>query len=170
MEIEKSKSLSKMEQPSRKPFQRKSSLQTVSRKQMHIKQRPSCSWRKKEPPPTPFPKVVIFSDSLPVLHTSPIAVENSQVEVPCCCVTHHTARRGLFVGCLTSQQRAGASLGRICSDNFTCYHTEIEVADQTIYLTQSQYTDTGPTILSADPIMPGAWQGSPWSANFKSLV
>ena len=24
--------------------------------------------------------------------------------------------------------------------NFTCYHTEIEVADQTFYLTQSQYT------------------------------
>ena len=32
--------------------------------------------------------------------------------------------------------------GRICSDNFTCCHAEIEVADQTSYLTQSQYTDT----------------------------
>ena len=50
-------------------------------------------------------------------------------------------------------------------DNFTCCHTEIEVADPTFYLTQSQYTDTGPTSPSADPITPGAWQGSHWSAN-----
>ena len=49
-------------------------------------------------------------------------------------------------------------------DNFTCCHTEVEVADQTFYLTQSQYTDTGPTSPSADPIMPGAWQGE--SMNF----
>ena len=71
----------------------------------------------------------------------------------------------LFVGCLTSQQQASVSQGRICSDNFTCCHTEIEVADQTFYLTQSQYTDTGPTSPSADPTTPGAWQGSHWSAN-----
>ena len=50
----------------------------------------------------------------------------------------------LLVGCLTSQQHASVSQGRICSDNCTCYHTEIEIADQTFYLTQSQYTDTGP--------------------------
>ena len=62
----------------------------------------------------------------------------------------------LFVGCLTSQQHASVSQGRICSDNFTCCHTEIEVADQTFHLTQSQYTDTGPTSLSTDPITPGA--------------
>ena len=48
---------------------------------------------------------------------------------------------------------------------FTCCHTEVEVADQTFYLTQSQYTDTGPTSPSTDPIMPGA--GVPI---FKSLV
>ena len=72
----------------------------------------------------------------------------------------------LLVGCLTSQQHASVSQGRICSDNFTCCHTEIEVADQTFCLTQSQYTDTGPTSLSADPTMPGAWLGSHWSANF----
>ena len=71
----------------------------------------------------------------------------------------------VVVGCLTSQQHASVSQGRICSDNFTCCHTEIEAADQTFYLTQSQYTDTGPTIPSADPITPGAWQGSHWSAN-----
>ena len=72
----------------------------------------------------------------------------------------------LLVGCLTSQQQASVSQGRICEDNFTCCHTEIEVADPTFYLTQSQYTDTGPTSPSADPITPGAWQGSHWSANF----
>ena len=82
-------------------------------------------------------------------------------------VRHHTVPHTLcrfdvfvclFVGCLTSQQQASVSLGRICSDNFTCCHTEIEVADQTFHLTQSQYTDTGPTSLSADPISPGAWR------------
>ena len=74
---------------------------------------------------------------------------------------------GWLVGCLTSQQQASVSQGRICSDNFTRCHTEIEVADQTFYLTQSQYTDTGPTSPSANPITPGAWQGSHWSANFE---
>ena len=72
----------------------------------------------------------------------------------------------LFVSCLTTQQHASVSQGRICSDSCTCCHTEIEVADQTFYLTQSQYTDTGLTSPSADPIMPGAWQGSHWTANF----
>ena len=72
----------------------------------------------------------------------------------------------LFVGCLTSQQQASVSQGRICSDNFTCCHTEIEVADQTFYLNQSQYTNTGPTNQSTDPITPGTYQGSHWSANF----
>ena len=61
----------------------------------------------------------------------------------------------LLVGCLTSQQHASVSQGRIFKDNFTCYHTETEVADPTSYLTQSQYTDTGPTSPSADPITPG---------------
>ena len=73
----------------------------------------------------------------------------------------------LFVGCLTSKQHASVSQGRICSDNFTYCHTEIEVADQTFHLTQSQYTDTEPTSPSTDPITPGAWQGSHWSANFE---
>ena len=73
----------------------------------------------------------------------------------------------LFVGCLTSQQHASVSQGRICSDNFTCCHTEIEVEDQIFYLTQSQHTDTGPTSPSAETITPGAWQGSRWSANFE---
>ena len=75
-----------------------------------------------------------------------------------------------FVGCLASQQLASASRLRICSDNFTCCHTEIEVADQTFHLTQSQYTDTRSTSPSTDPITPGALQGNQgchWSANFK---
>ena len=75
---------------------------------------------------------------------------------------------GWLLGCLTSQQQARVSQERICSDNSTCCHTEIEVADQTFFLTQSQYTDTGTTSPSADPITPGApWQGSHWSANFE---
>ena len=74
-------------------------------------------------------------------------------------------RHCLFVGCLTSQHHASVSQGQICSDNFMCCHTEIEFADQTFYLTQSQYTDTGPTSPSPDPKTPGAWQGSHWSAN-----
>ena len=81
--------------------------------------------------------------------------------------TQHTpSLKLLFVGCLTSQQQASVSQGRICSDNFMCCHTEIEAADQTFYLTQSQYTDIGPTSPSADTVMPGAWQGSNWSANY----
>ena len=67
---------------------------------------------------------------------------------------------------LTSQQHASVSQGRICSDKFTCCHTETEAADHTFHLTQSQYTDTGPTSPSTDPKTPGAWQGSHWSANF----
>ena len=74
---------------------------------------------------------------------------------------------GLLVGCLMSQQRACVSQGWICSDNFTCWHTEIEVADQSFYLTQSKYTDTGPTSPGPDPLSPAAWHGSHWSANFQ---
>ena len=73
----------------------------------------------------------------------------------------------LLVGCLMSPQQDSVSQGRICIDNFTCCHTEMEAADPTFYLTQSQYTDTGPTSPSADPIMPGIWQGRHWSANFE---
>ena len=73
----------------------------------------------------------------------------------------------LLVGCLTSRQYTSVSQGRTCSDNFTCCHTEIEIADQTFYHTQSRYTDTGPTSPSADPVMSGAWQGSHLSANFE---
>ena len=76
-------------------------------------------------------------------------------------------RQSEIVGWFTSQQHASVSQGRICSDNCTCCHTEIEAADQTFHLTQSQYTDTGPTSPSTDPITPGAWKRSHWSANFE---
>ena len=72
----------------------------------------------------------------------------------------------LLVGCLTSQQHACVSHGPICSDKFTSCHNEIEAADQTSYLAQSQYTDTGPVSPGTDPITPGAKQGSHWSAIF----
>ena len=79
--------------------------------------------------------------------------------------TRPTRRQGWLLACLTSQTQAGVSQKRICSDKFTCCHTETEAAGHTIHLTQSQYTDTGSTSPSADLITPGAWQGSPWSAN-----
>ena len=75
------------------------------------------------------------------------------------------ARRKRSAG--VPKQHASVSQGRICSDKFTCCHTEIEVADPTFHLTQSQYTDTVPTSPSAYPITPGAWQDRHWSANFK---
>ena len=62
---------------------------------------------------------------------------------------------GWLVGCLTSQQHASVSRGRICSDNFTCCRSETEVSDQTFHHSHSQYTETGPTSPSADPITPG---------------
>ena len=55
-------------------------------------------------------------------------------------------------------------LRQLCS----CY-TEIrtEVADQTCYLIQTQYLDTGLTSLSTDPTTPGAWQGNHWSTDIE---
>ena len=78
----------------------------------------------------------------------------------------------MFVVCLTSKQHASVSQGRSCSDKLTCCHTEIKVADPTFYLTKSQYTDTGPTSPSNDPITPGTCQGRPLECQFffKSLV
>ena len=107
-------------------------------------------------PSNPFPPLfflVIYCKRLGLLRLG-VSIHNNNTPM-------------LLVGCLTSQQHASVSQGRICSDNFTCCHTEIEVADPTFHLTQSQYTDTGPTSPSADPITPGAWQGSHWSANFE---
>ena len=74
-----------------------------------------------------------------------------------------TETERVVVCCLTSQQQASVPQGRICSDNCTCCHTEVEAAVQFFYLIQSQYTDTGSTSPSADHITPGAWQGTHWS-------
>ena len=52
-----------------------------------------------------------------------------------------------------------ASPEQMCLENCTDCDTETEVADQTCYLTQSQFTDTGPTSPSADPTKPGSWLG-----------
>ena len=76
----------------------------------------------------------------------------------------------LLVSCLTSQQQASVSQGRICSDSCTCCHTEMEVADQTFHFTQSQYTDTSPISPSADPITPGACRVATGVPILKSLV
>ena len=118
--------------------------------------------REKSPLPKNFPRggsnprrCCQRAQTLPTSYSGP----HSLVSTP------KTDVRLLFVGCLTSQQHASVSQGRICSDNFTCCHTETEVPDQTFHLTQSQYTDNGPTSPSTDLITPGAWQGSHWSAN-----
>ena len=58
----------------------------------------------------------------------------------------------LVVGGVTSQQHASVSQGRICWDHYMCCHTEMGVADQTAYLTQSQCTDTRLTGPSSDPV------------------
>ena len=83
-------------------------------------------------------------------------------------------------GWLSSQQHAGLSQGQVgyrpsnmlvylrdrsAHGNSMCCHTETEDADQTCYLTQSQHTDTRPTIPSTDPITPAAWQGRHQSNN-----
>ena len=47
-----------------------------------------------------------------------------------------------LLGCLTSQQHA--SVSRTDLHNFTCCHTEIEVSDQTFYLTHSILTPGRP--------------------------
>ena len=69
------------------------------------------------------------------------------------CTLHCAPSSLKFVGCFASQQHVSVSQGRICSDKYTCCHTEIEVADQA--LIQSQDTDTGLTSASADPMTPG---------------
>ena len=44
---------------------------------------------------------------------------------------------------------------------------QIETADQTFYLTLSQYTDTGPINPRADPTSPGAMQGRHRRTNYE---
>ena len=121
------------------------------------------------PPPPPIKLKEMLHTLIPNTSTPterctprPAVLTGVQLEKQMCLLFHV-----FHMVCLTSQQHASVSQGRICSDNFTCCHTEIEVADQTFHLTQSQYTDTRPTSPSTDPITPGVWQGSHWSANFE---
>ena len=69
--------------------------------------------------------------------------------------------------CCLSRLYASVFQGPVCSENVTCCHTEIKVADQTFYITQSQYADIRPVNPRADPITPGTWQGRHCSANLK---
>ena len=76
-------------------------------------------------------------------------------------------RERVLVGWLVNiPATCSVSQRRICSDNCTCCHTEMEVADQTnCSLKLPHCTDTGPASPSADPGMPAAWQGSRRSNN-----
>ena len=47
------------------------------------------------------------------------------------------------------------SKGRICQDELTCSHTEIEVADPTGGIVHLQYINTGRTSTSIDPVTLG---------------
>ena len=83
----------------------------------------------------------------------------------------HKFKRSYGSRCRTFQQHSGASQTLVCLNSCTSCHAEIEVADETFRLTQSQYSDTGPTSPSADSIMPGAFQGNTGeSFILKSLV
>ena len=64
----------------------------------------------------------------------------------CVCVCVCARARACVCVCVCT-----CALACVC----TCRHTAKEVADQTCYLTQPQYTDTGPTSPNADPISPG---------------
>ena len=80
------------------------------------------------------------------------------------------SRGGLFIDWLLNVPATCWCIsGNDLPGKFTCCHTETEVADQTLYLTQPQYTGTRPTSPSADPIMSGTWQGSHWRANLEVL-
>ena len=49
----------------------------------------------------------------------------------------------------------------------TTVHATQEKLPIQLSLTQPEYTDTRPTSPSADPTIPGTWQGSPWITNFE---
>ena len=55
--------------------------------------------------------------------------------------------------------------GRIRWDSYKCYYTQIQTEDHICCLTHSQYTDTGQTSPSTDPIAPVGWWGSHQSNN-----
>ena len=87
-------------------------------------------------------------------------VEGGAVRLFTCCL----------VSCSESQQYASVSQGQICFDNCACCHTEIEVAEQACYLTQSQlqYTDTETISLSTDTINGRPLAGQPHEHQYLS--
>ena len=74
----------------------------------------------------------------------------------------------LLLGYLTSPATYECISGTDLLTQIYVLLIEKEAAGQAFFLTQPQYTDTGPTSSSADRISPGAWQGSHWSASFLS--
>ena len=73
----------------------------------------------------------IFMRSVEYLKHQDSIVQLTHIVMPGDCLYH---------GCLTSQQHASVSQGRVCSDNCTFCHTEIEVAGQTFHLSHSILT------------------------------
>ena len=63
-------------------------------------------------------------NTLPTSYSGPLAARYA-------IAYHRVERVGWLLACLTSQQHASVSQGRIYSDNFMCCHTEIKVTDQT---------------------------------------
>ena len=82
------------------------------------------------------------------------------------CISARTFQVCLLLACLTSHNRLVYLRGGSSQTIVRAATLRIDAADQTSYLTQSPYTDTGPTSPRADSLMSGAWQGSHWSANF----
>ena len=72
------------------------------------------------------------------------------------------------VGCSTSQQHASVSQGEICSDDCTCCHTEIEVADQTCCLTLPQYYHRSNSLYSTAFVLTRARMHDKVVGNFGS--
>ena len=70
----------------------------------------------------------------------------------------------LFVGCLSDQQKT-MCISEADLPWVLCVATQMEAADPTCNVTQSQYTDTWPA--SPDPTAPGTWQGGHWSTDVK---
>ena len=67
----------------------------------------------------------------------------------------------------TSQQQASVSQGRICSDNFTCCHTEIEAADQT-FISPSHSIETATETLKANLVEEGSSRVEPMTCTGES--
>ena len=70
-----------------------------------------------------------------------------------------------WFGWLVTQRPSNTLQGRTYSHSCPNCHAEIKAAKQTCSFTQSQYTDTGPTSPSVDPVAPDAQEGSNLTTN-----